>query len=91
MNDEDEVQENKVHWHLMNGEPGCLPDSNSVFETEEAALEYAQEFLELTDDEVADLAVSGIYYPNSDRKHEIGAGVIELYDCEDSDCLEDNY
>lgn len=30
------------HYHLMNGESGCIPDSNEVFTRQRDALEWAE-------------------------------------------------
>lgn len=36
----------RTHYHVMNGQPGCIPDNNEVFDAYEDAKDYAQREME---------------------------------------------
>ena len=74
------------HWHRMNGEVGCLPDSQEIYWSKKDALESTELlFEELEEGEIRELEENGIVYFEGDRKHEIGASYISIHECED-DC-----
>jgi hypothetical protein len=64
-----------------NGEPGCLHDhQDGPFNTQVDAAKAAAELLELTADEQVELATSGIVHFSEDRRHEVGAGMVEIFE-----------
>lgn len=89
--DSDERQEvsarsdGKTRYAYGNGEPGCLFDNASgPYETQEDAVKAAVEALELEPHEEQELLQHGIYYPRGDRRHEIGASMIQIFEVEAS-------
>lgn len=79
--DESEEAPSAPQWAYGNGMPGCLFDHVSgPYESASAAAAGAAELLELTDAERDELAADHIIYFRGDRFHEVGAGMVQLFE-----------
>lgn len=78
-----------VKYAYGNGDPGCLFDHvEGPFDTEAEAIQAACELFDtgetsLTEAEQDALASDGIVYFRGRRKHELGAGLIEIFEVDD--------
>ncbi len=91
----------KIHYHLMNGEVGCIPDSNEVYTRQRDAIEWAEtlfghaicdrHFREMSRELRSRWArkYGTSYYFDHDCEDECnqGAYVVEFVHCTDSDCM----
>lgn len=67
-----------------NGDPGCLFDhASGPYDTAEDAVQAASDLLELSEEEAAELLADRIVYFRGDRKHEVGAGLVEVFEVDE--------
>lgn len=76
------------HYHAMNGSSGCLPDSNVVFTSKRAAIDYLAWMFDNvpTRGMKTDLLCTGSYYFANPA--EAGAEYCEVVRCDDDACME---
>jgi hypothetical protein len=97
---DDKASENQTHWGYGSGMRGCLFDNGPHFaETQEQAIDAALWIFqdgsesELTEEEhaqaVADLKSDGIHYFPAERRSELGASLVVVWEeqgpCPESD------
>lgn len=69
-----------------NGEIGCLHDHQSgPYDLREDAVQAAAELLELTSDESAELLAVGSVYFHGERRHEVGASMVEVFEVDEDE------
>ena len=73
------------HYHAMNGEHGCTPDSNDVCESYREAVDTLIDRFDLGRTRAKDLRQSG-YLELTPRD---GAAYCEVTECQESDCMEE--
>lgn len=72
-----------THWHAMNGEHGCLPDSNDRCDTYADAVAVLVSRFELGRRRAADLRRTG--YLDLDPRRD-GAAYCEVTPCTEAEC-----
>jgi len=78
---EDKVDDGKPRYAYGNGMPGCLFDNScGPYTSIREAADAAADFLELTDEEREELTADGIIYFRGDRFHEVGAGMVSIFE-----------
>ena len=67
-----------------NGMPGCLFDhAEGPYDTREQAIDAACALLELNADEKQDLLNESVIYFRGERFHEVGAGIVEIFEVDE--------
>lgn len=83
-----EREDTMAHYHAMNGEHGCLPDSCDTCDTYDDAVSILTDRFELGRRRKADLRRSGYLELNPRRD---GASYCEIVACVEGDCVEGEY
>lgn len=98
---DDKASENQTHWGYGSGMPGCLFDNGPHFaETQEQAIDAVLWYFsetgnesDLSEEELAqaraDLKSDGIHYFPAERRAELGASLVQVWEeqgpCPESD------
>ena len=95
-----ESESNMIHYHVLTGLHGYMPDNNEMYDTLDDAKAGLAEFVERAkDDDVTDeqrdaisIADDGTYaeFPLEGIAHPVfGVEYAEIADCHESDCREE--
>lgn len=84
-----------THYHVLSGDHGYLPDSNTAYETRDDAQSGLEWFVEGIFDsgDVPDSAVTysrDLDYVTFESGYGIGAEYAEITECSESDCYDES-
>ena len=76
------------HYHAINGNIGCLPDSNEIFFNLDDSIDHLCDMFYETEDLESALYDDGIYYSHLNPNNILqGAEYCEIVECYEAECL----